>query len=98
MSETRQPARVLVGHCPECQRVVLVENNRETWPLVECKCGWRGGTSAVARGVRVEEGQWGGQGSVEVRVTDSTGRIPFMDDASLRVAVTDTISLLLAES
>lgn len=47
---TRQPERVLVGHCPECGRVVVVENHHESWPLVTCACGWRDGTTAIRNG------------------------------------------------
>jgi hypothetical protein len=39
---TRQPARALVGNCPTCGALIIVENNGETWPLVTCRCGWRG--------------------------------------------------------
>lgn len=53
---TLQPERVLLGHCPECERVVLVQNNRETWPLVRCACGWVGGTTDVANRTRYERG------------------------------------------
>lgn len=30
---THQPERVIAGNCPDCGRVVVVFNNRETWPL-----------------------------------------------------------------
>lgn len=44
---THQPDRVLTGRCPECRRVVVVFNNHESWPLVECRCGWTGATTQV---------------------------------------------------
>lgn len=53
---TRQPERVLLGHCPECKRVVVVENNLETWPLVECACGWAGSTQDVEHRQRYDRG------------------------------------------
>ena len=43
MSDTLQPGRFAAGNCPTCGRVVLVLNNGESWPLIACKCGWRGG-------------------------------------------------------
>lgn len=45
---TRQPSRALVGHCPACGRVCIVENDYESWPLVTCKCGETMGTTALA--------------------------------------------------
>jgi len=53
---TRQPARVIVGHCPSCKEVVVIFNNYETWPYVTCKCGWGGGTTAIANRTRLERG------------------------------------------
>ena len=52
--KTRQPERVIVGHCPDCLRVIIVENNHEMWPVVHCFCGWSGGTSAVINRRRYE--------------------------------------------
>jgi hypothetical protein len=46
----RTPARVLVGNCPACLRVIVIENNYEAWPLASCSCGWLDGTSAVLYG------------------------------------------------
>ena len=53
-NETRQPERVLLGHCPVCGRVVVVENHHEVWPLVNCRCGWDGATDEIADYVRYE--------------------------------------------
>lgn len=50
MDETQQPTRVLVGHCPECGRVCVVENDYRSWPLVHCACGWTGATTGVRNG------------------------------------------------
>lgn len=36
-------ARVIVGHCAACHEPIVVLNNYETWPLIECHCGWTGG-------------------------------------------------------
>ena len=52
----RQPSRVIVGHCPRCGRVIVVENNYEIWPLVICACDWSGMTTEVARRARYERG------------------------------------------
>ena len=52
----RQPARVIVGHCPECRAVLVIENNYEVWPYVECSCGWHGDTQAVDNRARYERG------------------------------------------
>lgn len=54
MSETLQPERVLVGNCPECDRVCVVFNNHEGWPLVACSCNWRGTTTELANRARRE--------------------------------------------
>lgn len=54
---THQPARVIVGHCPDCKRVVVVFNNHEVWPLVVCHgCGWHGATTAILHHTRLEQG------------------------------------------
>jgi len=53
---TQQPERAIVGHCPECARVVILCNNHESWPLVVCHCGWEGGTDGIVNRVRVENG------------------------------------------
>lgn len=50
----RQPYRVIVGHCPKCLRVLVVENHYETWPLVRCKCEWEGTTTQIHNAVRYE--------------------------------------------
>lgn len=42
---TRSAERVIVGHCPECDAVLVVFNDHESWPLVGCKCGWTGATA-----------------------------------------------------
>lgn len=42
---TYSASRVLVGKCPDCQRVLVVFNDGESWPLVACACGWQGGTT-----------------------------------------------------
>jgi len=51
-----QPARVIVGHCPECLRVVVIENNHEAWPAVQCQCGWGGATTQLRNKRRHERG------------------------------------------
>lgn len=51
---THQPARVIAGHCPSCGEVVVVFNNHETWPLVQCRCGWQGATTSVYNRIRLE--------------------------------------------
>lgn len=51
-----QPERAIMGHCPDCKRVIIVENNREVWPLVECECGWTGGIPGVINRIRMERG------------------------------------------
>lgn len=51
----RQPARVIVGHCPACRAVLVIENNYEVWPYIRCGgCEWHGDTLAVANSVRYE--------------------------------------------
>lgn len=50
----RQPSRLYVGHCPECKRVVAVENDYGTWPLATCTCGWADGLTALVNAVRFE--------------------------------------------
>lgn len=37
--------RVIVGNCPDCTAPLVVFNDHESWPLVACKCGWRGATT-----------------------------------------------------
>lgn len=51
---TYQPARVIVGHCPECKNTVVIFNDYETWPLVRCKCGWSGATTDIDNHIRLE--------------------------------------------
>lgn len=51
---TLQASRLVAGHCPECGAVCAVLNDYETWPLVECACGWAGATTALANRVRLE--------------------------------------------
>lgn len=53
---THQPERVIVGHCPTCERVVVLFNNRETWALVVCACGWAGDTTSVKNRQRLDRG------------------------------------------
>lgn len=55
--KTRQPSRTVVGYCPACWRVVAVENEYETWPLVHCACGWVGDTLEVVNRMRFERGK-----------------------------------------
>ena len=50
----QQPARAIVGHCPECQDVIVVINNYEVWPYITCRCGWKGPTTGVAHRTRYE--------------------------------------------
>jgi hypothetical protein len=52
----RQPKRVIVGHCPECGEVLVIENGGEVWPYVDCVCGWGGTTQEVANRARYERG------------------------------------------
>lgn len=56
MTALHQAERVLVGFCPECARVIVVLNDRESWALCACKCGWKDGTTALANRVRYERG------------------------------------------
>ena len=51
-----QPPRVIVGHCPDCGAVLVVENWHESWPLVECECSWTGATTSIANRARYESG------------------------------------------
>lgn len=53
---THQPERAIIGHCPRCQRVVIIFNNHEVWSYVRCACGWHGDTSAIANRERYERG------------------------------------------
>lgn len=54
--------RIIVGHCPspECGphggQPIAVLNNHETWPLVECPCGWVGDTTQLVNRVRFDRG------------------------------------------
>lgn len=51
--------RVLVGHCPspDCSGAPLVVlNNRESWPLVDCPCGWAGPTTDLVNRSRLDRG------------------------------------------
>lgn len=54
--------RVLVGHCPspDCEPFggapLVVFNDRESWPLVACPCGWSGPTDALVNRVRLDRG------------------------------------------
>ncbi len=52
--KTRQPSRVVVGHCPECSRVIVIENEYDVWPPATCVCGWADSTGAIANRVRYE--------------------------------------------
>lgn len=56
MSDSRitQPSRVITGNCPQCGRVLVITNELEAWPLVECSCEWRGGTDALDEYHRAE--------------------------------------------
>lgn len=50
-------ARVGVGHCPRCERPIVVTNDHEVWPVVDCSsCGWEGGTTQLLNRVRLEAG------------------------------------------
>ena len=53
---THQPARVVVGHCPECHEVIVIFNNYEVWPPAVCKCGWGGATTSIEHYARFERG------------------------------------------
>jgi endogenous inhibitor of DNA gyrase (YacG/DUF329 family) len=52
-----QPERVIVGNCPDCGRVIVVLNNREVWPFIECECGARLQTTDIVQSHRVERTQ-----------------------------------------
>lgn len=47
-----QSERVMVGWCPNCRRVVVVLNNYEVWPLVDCACGAQYPTTLLIGAVR----------------------------------------------
>ena len=53
-ANTYTAERVLVGNCPECGRVCVVFNDRETWPVVACPCGWRADTLSLDNRHRIE--------------------------------------------
>jgi Zn ribbon nucleic-acid-binding protein len=53
---THQAERVICGHCPACERVAVVFNNHEAWPVVRCECGWAGATTELDHKVRLENG------------------------------------------
>lgn len=61
-----QPARAIVGLCPKCQAVVVILNNYETWPPVECRCGWVGPTTGLDNRARFEEGAFDLPGKVSI--------------------------------
>lgn len=49
-----QPDRVIVGHCPHCGRVVVVHNDHEVWPYINCECGQAYSTTEIDNVHRVE--------------------------------------------
>lgn len=49
-----QPARVIVGNCPNCGRVVCVHNDHEVWAYVDCECGAKYPTTLIVNPTRVE--------------------------------------------
>lgn len=49
-----QPARLIVGWCPECGRLVVIHNDHEVWPLAKCDCGWVSGTGGLVDQARFE--------------------------------------------
>lgn len=51
---THQPERVIAGNCPACGRLCVVFNNHESWPLVDCTCGWSGPTTSVLNHTRLD--------------------------------------------
>lgn len=51
---TFQPARVIVGTCPECGRLLVILNDHEVWPPARCTCGWVDGTSGLENKIRME--------------------------------------------
>lgn len=53
---THQPERVIVGHCPSCNRVLVLFNNHEVWSLFKCQCGWYGNTMSIKNRTRLENG------------------------------------------
>lgn len=50
------PSRVVAGHCPKCESVVVILNDHEVWDLATCPCGWADGTTALVNHVRLERG------------------------------------------
>lgn len=54
LERTYQPSRMVVGHCPNCRRVVGCFNEYGTWPPIICKCGWAGPTTEIDNYVRFE--------------------------------------------
>lgn len=49
-----QPSRVIVGHCPACARVIVITNEFESWPYVECVCSFKLDTTSIAHHARFE--------------------------------------------
>lgn len=88
---TYTASRVLAGHCPDCGLVLVVFNDGQTWPLVGCTCGWKGGTSELPS-VRLDA-----EGRRDALV-DVRGYFP--GGAALRVLRldADAIELLLADA
>jgi hypothetical protein len=56
LGPVHQPERAIVGHCPACLRVVMIENNHEVWPPIRCECGWHGDTTELRNKRRFERG------------------------------------------
>lgn len=55
----KQPERVIVGFCPVCQRLIVMLNNHESWPLAVCECGVSLATDNLERRVRYEHNPYG---------------------------------------
>lgn len=53
---TQQAERVIVGHCPKCDRVLVLLNNHEQWALFRCECGWAGATTGIKNRHRLDRG------------------------------------------
>lgn len=52
-----QAPRIVIGHCPNCRRALVVLNAREIWPYIECAapCDWSGPTTALENRARYED-------------------------------------------
>jgi ribosomal protein L37AE/L43A len=53
-----QPARLVVGGCPDCGRLIVIHNDHEVWPPSLCECGWAGATVDLVMRCRFESEHW----------------------------------------